>query len=436
MSNPSTNIFNSDDFSQSEDLVLIIENSPAFYSSDFTPNRFLKFIELMTEFVEERVKIDYRDRAFLIVFGDKVLTPMNDYDVFTQNLLSLLHSSFDQIESHINIDVQTWALNFQKALQIGIQRCIFTFKQIRNKTLRLLIVVNQLPSGLPETYNASLRDTVERTAQRLDIIIDVIHITGAKTASLFDIDNSYKILCDMTGGVYYQIQTANQMEEAFKELVKKKKILLKSYVSNREYTTEKQFLEVIASELEPITDILGDADLKCQICFKKDCVCDVLDHYQHLRRCPNCEKIIHNCCSGKWAEQQNSKSNFIGFPNVFRCPYCFYLLKVPREFVDFDRILFSLQEKWLRQKEKEDEEQRFQTAKQKELRQFVDHMGTQQDEKQILVDWLTPRLPEKSSLDIGRIADDIIAITDKEEKEDFVNYLKFKEGIDDNSMPF
>ena len=99
-------------------------------------------------------------------------------------------------------------------------------------------------------------------------------------------------------------------------------------------------------------------------------------------------------------------------------------------------ILFSLQEKWLRQKEKEDEEQRFQVAKQNELMQYVNHMETQQDEKQILIDWLTPRLPEKSSLDIGRIADEIIALPDQEEKESFISYLKFKENIDDDSMPF
>ncbi len=431
-----TNIFNTDDFSQSEDIVIIVENSPAFHTSDIPPNRFLKFIEIMREFVKERVKIDYRDRGFLIVFSDKIHTPMADFDVFSQNMINQIQSSFDQSESLTNLDVQSWALNFQKALQIGVQRCISTFKQIRNKTLRLLIIVNQLPSGLPETYNASLRDTIERTAQRLDIMIDVVHITGAKTASLFYIDNSYKIICEMTGGIYYQIQNESQLEEAFEKIVKKKKILLKSYVSNREYTTEKEFLEVIASPTEKITDLLGDADLKCQICFKKECTCDIIDSYQHLRRCPNCSKIIHNCCSGKWAEQQNSKSNFIGFPNVFRCPYCFYLLKVPREFVDFDRILFSLQEKWLRQKEKEDEEHRFQAAKQDEIMKYVNQMENQQDEKQTLIDWLTPRLPEKNSLDIGRIADDIIAITDQEEKEEFVNYLKFKEGIDDDSMPF
>jgi len=436
MGNPSKNIFSTDDFSQSEDLVIIVENSPAFYTMDISPSRFEKFIELMTEFTQERVKIDYRDRGFLIVFSDKVLTPMPEFDVFSQNMISLIHSSFDSTESQVNIDIQTWALNFQKALQTGIQKCIGTFKQIRNKTLRLLIVVNQLPSGLPETYNSSLKDTVERTAQRLDVIIDVVHITGTKTSSLFDIENPYKIICDLTGGIYFQIQNAKQFDAAFEKLVKKKKILLKKYQSNREYTTEKEFLEVIAPALETITDLLGDADLKCQICFKKGCTCEVMDDYQHLRRCPNCKKILHLCCSGKWAEQQNSKSNYIGFPNVFRCPYCFYLLKVPREFVDFDRIMFSLQEKWLRQREKDEEEKRMHEAKKREILQFVNHMESEQDELQKVIAWLTPLLPEKTRMDIERLAKDIEDLPDREEKESFISYLKFKENIDDDSMPF
>ena len=239
----------------------------------------------------------------------------------------------------------------------------------------------------------------------------------------------------MTGGNYYQIKTASDFDEVFKEITPKKKILLKQYVSTREYAEEKQFLEVIASDMEKITDIIADTELKCQICFQKVCTCQIMDDYQHIRRCPNCRKVLHQCCAGKWSEQQNTKSNFIGFPNVFRCPYCFYLLKVPREFVDFDNILYQLQEKWLKQKETEEREQKEKQKREKEVQDFVAEVKQQLSERENVIEWLTNNLPNKTQREINRIADDIEMLPNREEKVSFINYLKFKEKISDNTLP-
>ena len=80
----STNVFSSEDFAQSEDIILIIENSPAFYTMDISPNRFTKFIDTMQLFIKNRIKIDYRDRYFLYVFNRDVVSPTLDFENFSK----------------------------------------------------------------------------------------------------------------------------------------------------------------------------------------------------------------------------------------------------------------------------------------------------------------------------------------------------------------
>ncbi len=430
-----TNIFQSSDFAQSEDIVIIVENSREFSSNDIYPNRLLKFVELMGKFVEDRLKIDYRDRYYACFFDSEVSCPMSSFENFSSSLINQIDKEVKKSNSLGIIEPNKWAQNFITTLQKGTQKLISSFKEIRNKTLRMILILNQLPS-ISKTFAESIEQTVEKTAQRLDVIIDVILIVGLKPLKIFDYENPLKKISGMTGGKYYQIARSSDLEQAFKEITKKKEVLLKSYLGERDYSQEKQFLEVIASELEKITEFLDDAQLKCQICFKKECTCKNLsDYYQHLGICPNCKKVLHMCCSGKWAEQQNGKSNFIGFPNVFRCPYCFYLLKVPREFVNFNAILYQLQERWLKQKEAEETDRKIKEKQEKDLRSFVDENEQKQSEKDKILTWLTEKMPRKTPREINKIAEDILVLKDRDEKVSFIDYLKFKEKIEDNSLP-
>ncbi|MHA1293824.1 MAG: hypothetical protein ACTSQJ_14300 [Promethearchaeota archaeon] len=425
------NIFTDTDFSQSEDIVIIVENSPKFYITDISPSRYLKFIQLMEEFVKERLKIDYRDRCYLIILNDNIFEPFNDFENFSHALIDKINQAFENPRCNIN---GIWEKSFMSSFQKGIQKCIASFKKIRNKTLRMIIITNELPS-VSERFYSQVKQVIERTAQRLDIIIDILFITGSKSIKVLDFENPYKLISDMTGGKYFQIKNSLDFEESFKEIKKKKKILRKIYLGEREYSQEKKFLEIIASDLEKITEFLEDSELKCQICFKKECSCEIIDTYDHLRRCPNCKKILHLCCSGRWAEQQNQKSNFIGYPNVFRCPYCFFLLKVPQEFVNFEVILNQLQEKWLKARAKEEKEKRELEQKEKEIQAFLNEFENKQTERQRIFEWLTEMLPSKSRLDIERIVEDIEILPNRDEKISFIDYLKFKENIDDDSYP-
>lgn len=431
----SSNVFEGSDFTQSEDIVLIIENSDLFNDMDIFPGRLNKFKELMQGFIAKRLEVDYRDRYYLIVYGkDQLRSPLEEPESFSQTLVTQIDEIFSNVAPLQAPTADTWAINLLKALQSGIQKCISVFKKIRNKTLRLIVVTNHLFS-LSEEIKSKVQQIVERTAQRLDIIIDILFIAGTKPVRVFEYENILKQVTDMTGGEYFQITNVREFEEAFQAISKKKEVLKKTYLGERVYAEEKQFLEIIASDLEKVTEMLSEADLKCNICFKNACTCEISDSYEHIRRCPSCGKIMHACCAGKWAEQQNSKEDHIGFPNVFRCPYCFYLLKVPREFVNFDQVLSMLQEKWIKQKEQEDLQQKQQQQKEQEIKEFMGEVVEQRSEEEKIIAWLTKNLPDKNRREIKRLCDDITVIKDIEERRSFIDYLKFKEGIEDDSSP-
>lgn len=92
---------------------------------------------------------------------------------------------------------------------------------------------------------------------------------------------------------------------------------------------KKKLMSAIAEELVPLglgemqDELEGKSDLKCQICFQKQDPHGV-PFYASGRRCSYCQREMHMACAAKWAAQdQGSEETFI-----FRCPFCFHLLKV------------------------------------------------------------------------------------------------------------
>ena len=114
----------------------------------------------MESFIENRIKLDYRDRYFLIIFNREILTPMEDFDTFSHRLIEQIKEGFDKTESVGMESSKEWIENFIKSLQKGIQKCISSFKRIRNKTLRIIIIINQLPQLLT-SYNEQIKTIIK-----------------------------------------------------------------------------------------------------------------------------------------------------------------------------------------------------------------------------------------------------------------------------------
>lgn len=63
---------------------------------------------------------------------------------------------------------------------------------------------------------------------------------------------------------------------------------------------------------------------KCQICHSTKSPMTGADFYSEGRFCPSCERPMHLSCAARWAKKTEYQEN------VFRCPSCYFLLKLPK----------------------------------------------------------------------------------------------------------
>jgi DNA-directed RNA polymerase subunit RPC12/RpoP len=63
---------------------------------------------------------------------------------------------------------------------------------------------------------------------------------------------------------------------------------------------------------------------KCQICHSIKAPVTGADFYSEGRYCPSCDRPMHLSCATLWAKKTEYKEN------VFRCPFCYFLLELPK----------------------------------------------------------------------------------------------------------
>ena len=75
----------------------------------------------------------------------------------------------------------------------------------------------------------------------------------------------------------------------------------------------------------------GKGEEKCNICHSSKAPITGSDFYSEGRDCPSCDRAMHLSCAAMWAKKTEYKEN------VFRCPFCFFLLELPRAALKFIR---------------------------------------------------------------------------------------------------
>ena len=68
----------------------------------------------------------------------------------------------------------------------------------------------------------------------------------------------------------------------------------------------------------------GGGEKKCQICHSIKASVTGSNFYIEGRFCPSCDRAMHLSCAAMWAKKTEYKEN------VFRCPFCFFLVELPR----------------------------------------------------------------------------------------------------------
>lgn len=296
-----------------EDIVVCIDNSRSMFRRDFAPNRLEAVKKAVQEFIKRKNQIDNRDRVALVAFSSK------------GNVISEFKEESEGSLPNLNTIKAAGITGIGEGLAVAIQLLVKEIQKLGQKIFRIILISDGKPwsSTIDPFKMANL-------ASRLKIHIDSVGIGELGVAyeeSILD-----KIAHE-TKGEYSRVFETQSLIELLIKLANKKEI---SYTeAQKKSITDATVLNIIAGDLyrpaeatdtqsELVDLIMGREKKKCIICYQYECPTCHGPFFNCGRYCSNCKAPMHLHCAADWAEHSSEKN-----PTIFRCPRCFFLLKVP-----------------------------------------------------------------------------------------------------------
>jgi len=308
-----------------ENIVVCIDTSRSMFRKDFTPNRLACCISAAKTLIRERFNLDSLSAIALIKYSDK-----------PEKIIDFTTSSFGEKHNQALNSLNCGGYSAMgDALALSIKTLIAELRKIGAKTPRIVLISDG-------NYMRSAVDPIKmaRVAQGLNIRIDTFGIGNAKQ------DNILKKISDITGGRFFYNNDLESLIRSAQEIAEDN---YKTYGAGKETLIENPaFLRKIAANLLRVQDltkdqeqrvkqIRGEVDFKkCSICFSDQNPYTKGSFYITGRYCPNCTTPFHIHCLAAWADSQ--KNHQIKRSGTARCPHCFYLLKIPIEVTQIQKL--------------------------------------------------------------------------------------------------
>lgn len=301
----------------SEDTIFLLDVSRSMFRADLLgKSRFYWALITIKEIIEKKHKIDPQDRYSLIMYSDKH-TELEKYEYNFAGILNYL-------KEYVEISGKT-----QLPLEVAVKSIINEKRKIGQKIFRIIIVSD---GYIYPTISNPIK--FAKLANDLGIICDAVRY-GKGTIS----GNILKRVVELTGGAYYYVQSEDEYFEVIKNAAEKKKVKVATILDEHKEDTSDQMSKDIAAPLLKMDDLTEDKlsqinmeDLKCAICHSGQCLTCETGFFGCGRFCPNCLKPLHLHCGIKWAESQSQKNHSNNEDEnykVLRCPFCYFLLKIP-----------------------------------------------------------------------------------------------------------
>lgn len=308
-----------------ENIVICIDTSRSMFRTDYTPNRLICCKKAVKKLITDRFNFDTSSAFAIIKFSDiaeKII------DFTTSNFKNSLFSALDSIKLGGNSAMG-------EGLALSIKTVIAELRKIAAKNPKILLI-----SDGNYTKNTAIDPLrMARLAEGLNIKIDTFRIGDVSQVNIL------KKISDLTGGRYYfnndvgtLLQSAHEFAEAN----------IKNYGVKEIDIENPAFLRKIAANLLRVQDLTkdqeqrikqlrGEADFKkCSICFSDKNPYTKGSFYVTGRYCPNCQTPFHIHCLAAWADSQHSSK--LKKSGTARCPHCFYLLKIPTEVSQIQKL--------------------------------------------------------------------------------------------------
>lgn len=283
---------------RSEDTIIALDFHPK--------NVKMKIVkEALRTFMNTKSNIDSSDRFNLVLFRGNP-SYLEDFTFNKEYLLSLI----DEDPKHFN------TVRVESFIFMALTFLIEVFKNVGNKFYRIIILTDEDMKPVKEEF--MVKDLLNITSD-MPVYLDIIRM-NVKPSNDPNKDKLETIISWSKGGKLIYVPKIKKLENIIVDLAEKK------YNENEDIFEEVKELKVNpkhAGFYENISwepRMLQDKDLKCMACFKKG----------RLFECPRCHNAkMHENCWAFWSRNSN-----IGIRHIFRCPICYSLLMLPKQFVD------------------------------------------------------------------------------------------------------
>jgi len=306
-----------------ENIVICIDTSRSMYRADYKPNRLQSSVDAVKKLINERFAEDSSSAFAVVNFSDK-----------PKKIIAFTNSERKIFEALDSLEVSGKSA-MGEALGLSIKLIISELRKIEAKTPRILIISD---GNFTKTSVDPLK--MARLAQGLSIKIDSFRLGQLSTL------NTLKRMSDLTGGNYYYNKDEQSLLQAAHNLAISN---IKTYGDGATSIIENPaFLRKIAADLLRVQDLTKDQEQrllqirgladykKCSICFSDVNPYTKSSFYVSGRYCPNCQTPYHIHCLSSWANSQKDKK--MKQAGSVRCPHCFYLLRIPTEVSQIQKL--------------------------------------------------------------------------------------------------
>ncbi len=293
-----------------EDCVILIDSSRSMVRKDFKPSRLVVALETTKKFIHEKFLIDPKDRIAIFSFGANT-AKLSPFSFEKDKLIKAL--------SRIHISGKG---SLDEGLAFSLQFLVGEMRKLGGRTSRIFII-----SDNKLEHSAKIHKIID-IAKGLGIYIDVCQL--GKTE-----DHSQSILKDLaknTGGQYGFFNNSKALLNAGASYASKKELKASTdYFDPAKKSEIAPLISEIALQLRrpSVLDIrlmMNNKERgqeKCQICHSVKAQITGADFFSEGRYCPSCERPMHLSCVAMWAKKTEYREN------VFRCPFCYFLLELP-----------------------------------------------------------------------------------------------------------
>ena len=302
-----------------EDTVILLDTSRSMLRKDFKPSRLAAGIQTAKNFIKSKLSIDMKDRISVISFGDN-----------THKLIDFAFEEEKLINSLKKIQISGRGI-LHEGIAFALQILVEEMRKLGGKIPRILIITdNKL------VLNKDRLDKMVNIAKGLGVYIDACQLGGIQGYE----ENTLKRITQKTRGEFGFFNNTKEIVNAGKVFASKKDVRETiDYFSPDKKEEIAPLVSEIAlplrrpnlMEIRLMMGGKGRGEEKCNICHSAKAPITGSDFYSEGRFCPSCDRAMHLSCAAMWAKKTEYKEN------VFRCPFCFFLLELPRAALKFAR---------------------------------------------------------------------------------------------------